>query len=119
MGIASLVLGIISAIVGFIPFCGSIAFLPALIGLILGIVYIVQQSKKQLPKGIGIAGVVLCGLALLFVIFWNFIWLAGSAAALEQSEDLLVELENELDNQYTYTPEYDYEYDYDESPFNY
>lgn len=34
MGVASLVLGIISIIVGFVPFCGIIALLPAILGFI-------------------------------------------------------------------------------------
>jgi hypothetical protein len=34
MGVASMVLGIVSAIVGFIPICGTVAILPAIIGLL-------------------------------------------------------------------------------------
>ena len=51
MGVASLVLGIISAIIGFVPFCGTFALIPAIIGLILGIVDWVKQSKAGNPKG--------------------------------------------------------------------
>lgn len=64
MGIAALVLGIISIIIGFIPLCGSIALLPAIIGLILGIVDTVQKSKKGEKKGVSIAGLVLSAIAV-------------------------------------------------------
>ena len=44
MGVAALILGIVSTIFGFVPFCGIIAFVPAVVGLILGIIDIVQKS---------------------------------------------------------------------------
>lgn len=50
MGVASLVLGILSLIIGFVPFCGAIALLPAIIGLILGIVDVALKSKKVNQK---------------------------------------------------------------------
>ncbi|MBP3256256.1 MAG: hypothetical protein J6M60_07230 [Clostridia bacterium] len=80
MGIASLVLGIISMITGFVPFCGSIAFLPALIGLILGIIDIVKKSKSNEKKGLAIAGTVMCAVAILVIFFWVFVAAAGSGA---------------------------------------
>ena len=68
MGVAALVLGIISILIAFIPFCGVIAFLPALIGFILGIVFVVGGKKRNEPVGIGIAGLVLNLIALLVII---------------------------------------------------
>ena len=51
MGIAALVLGIISIISSLIPGCGFIiALLPALIGLILGIVDVVKNQKVENQK---------------------------------------------------------------------
>ena len=70
MGIASLILGIVSIVVGFIPFCGIIALVPAIIGLILGIVETIRCSKKKEPNGKGIAGIVLSTLAVVFILFW-------------------------------------------------
>lgn len=84
MGIAALVLGIISIIIAFIPLCGSIAFLPALIGLVLGIVDIVKKGKTGESKGMAIAGTVLSAIALVFIIFWVFIF---STAALTDGID--------------------------------
>lgn len=72
MGVASLVLGIVTLIISFIPFCNTVAFLPSVIGLILGIVDIVKKNKAGEPKGIAIAGVVLCTIALVVFIVWSF-----------------------------------------------
>lgn len=58
MGIAALILGIISIIIGFIPLCGAVAFVPAIIGLILGIVDASKKSKTGEKKGVSIAGIV-------------------------------------------------------------
>ncbi len=54
MGVAAMVIGIISAVLAFIPMCGFIAFVPAIIGLILGIVDVALRGKKKLPKGKGV-----------------------------------------------------------------
>lgn len=70
MGVASLILGIISIIIGFIPLCGSIAFLPALIGLILGIIDIVKKNKTEEKKGQSIAGIILSVIAIVCIVFW-------------------------------------------------
>lgn len=70
MGIAALVLGIVSCTLGLIPFCGLIALLPAIVGIILGIVDLVKNTKEGKKKGISIAGVVLSAYAVIFIIFW-------------------------------------------------
>ena len=85
MGIASLVLGIISIIVGFVPFCGAIAFLPALIGLILGIVDMVKKSKSNEKKGQAIAGIIMCALAIIVIFFWLFVVAVGSDTNLTEN----------------------------------
>ena len=74
MGIAALILGIISIIIGFIPLCGSIAFVPALVGLILGIVDTVKKSKNGEKKGVSIAGIVLSALAIIIISVYIFIF---------------------------------------------
>ena len=92
MGIAALVIGIIAAIMAFVPLCGMIAFVPALIGLILGIVDVVLKGKKKLPKGVGIAGIVLNGLAIILI----FVWTTLFAAAASELPGGLEELSNQL-----------------------
>lgn len=47
MGIASLVLGIIALLISWIPCVNWLALLPALVGLILGIVEIVQKNSAK------------------------------------------------------------------------
>lgn len=79
MGIAALVLGIISIIIGFIPLCGSIALVPAIIGVVLGIVDVVLKSKKGEKKGISIAGLVLSAIAVVIIVFWVFVFGLGVA----------------------------------------
>ena len=80
MGVASLVLGILSLIIGFVPFCGAIALLPAIIGLILGIVDVVLKSKKGEPKGMGVAGIVLSAISIVVIVFWVFVVAAASVS---------------------------------------
>ena len=78
MGVAALVLGIVSLVISFIPFCGTWAIIPAIIGLVLGIVDAVKKSKENEPKGKSIAGIVCSAIAVIIIIAW---WaLAGMAA---------------------------------------
>lgn len=101
MGVAALVLGIISIIIGFIPLCGSVAFIPALIGLILGIVDIVKKSKTEEKKGISIAGTILSGLAIIIILYWVFI--VGAAVNSEEFRETFNEVyQNELQSQGRY-----------------
>jgi len=106
MGIAALVLGIISIIIGFIPLCGSIALLPAIIGLILGIVDVVQKKKKGEKLAVSITGLVLSAIAIVVIIFWVFVFgVAVSNADLNElnqsTENYLTSL-NELYQYYNY-----------------
>lgn len=70
MGIASLILGIISLIIGFIPLCGTIALLPAIIGVILGIIDIAKKNKTGENKNQSIAGLIMSAIAVVVIIFW-------------------------------------------------
>lgn len=97
MGVASLVLGIISLIIGFIPFCGMIAFIPAIIGLILGIVEIVKKSKEKASKGMGIAGTILSAISIVVMIFWFFV--VGIAFSTVDYTDI-EDLQNQIENNY-------------------
>lgn len=102
MGIAALILGILSIIIGFIPLCGAIAFVPALIGLILGIVDTVQKNKKGEKKGISIAGIILSAIAIVIISAWVFIF--GNAV---KNADLN-ELEKSLSELNEYYSNYDF-----------
>lgn len=100
MGIASLVLGIISLIVSFIPCCGSLAIIPAIIALILGIVEVVKKGKAGEPKGKGIAGIVLSAIAIVIIVVWFVIFGAAAATTNLDSDDILN----------SYSSYYDYDY---------
>lgn len=68
MGIASLIIGIVCLLVSLVPLFGAVVFMPSVAGLALGIVHVSNKSKEKGKKGSGVAGIVLCGLALLIMI---------------------------------------------------
>lgn len=80
MGIASMIIGIIAAVLGFIPLCNYFAAIPAGVGFVLGIVDVVLKSKKGEPKGMGIAGIVLNAFAIALILIWTLAFAASSAA---------------------------------------
>ena len=68
MDVASLVIGIISSIVGLIPCVNFFVILPAILGLILGIIAFRQKKAEDLPSGTALAGIILNSLPLLIVV---------------------------------------------------
>ena len=86
MGIAALVIGVISLIIGFIPACGIVALVPAIVGLILGVVHFSKQGKASQPRGIGIAAIVLNVAAIAIIGIWVGV-LAGSAEFTVETSD--------------------------------
>ena len=97
MGIASMVIGIIALILGFVPLCGIIALVPAIVGLILGIVDTVKKSKVGAKKGMSIAGIVLCAISIIVIIGYYVLFIAAAAGSVED----LNTVTNEL-NSYNY-----------------
>lgn len=65
MDTASLVIGIISVIIGFIPCIQVFVFLPALVGLILGVVSFIRKRQVEEPTGTALAGMILNAIPLL------------------------------------------------------
>lgn len=59
MDTASLVIGIISVIVGFIPCIQVFVFIPAVVGLILGVVSFIRKRQVDEPTGMAVAGIIL------------------------------------------------------------
>jgi len=94
MGVAAMVIGIISAVLAFIPMCGYIAFVPAIIGLILGVVDVALRGKKKVPKGKGIAGIVLNAVAIALIFLWTVVLAAGAVAADDAFDDYVPEVES-------------------------
>ncbi len=67
MDTASLVIGIIATIIGFIPCINTLVVVPAIVGLILGIIAFKQKRTAELPSGIALAGIILNALPLLVI----------------------------------------------------
>ncbi len=100
MGVASLILGIISLITSWIPFVCFMAFILAVVGLILGIVDAVKKGKtNNSKKGFGIAGLVISAIAIPIIIFTSIITF-GVVTTLMVNEDY---------NDYDYYKNYDYD----------
>jgi hypothetical protein len=67
LAVASLVLGILSLVMFWIPFLG---WVPVLVGLVLGLVALQQPQGR----GMAIVGIVCSGIALaLKLLFWVFL----------------------------------------------
>lgn len=58
LGIAGLVLGIIAAIIAFIPCLGTFAIIPGIIGIVLSAISMVQANKAAVSKGLATAGLI-------------------------------------------------------------
>ena len=76
LAIASMVLGIVSLVLTCMC-CGMISWLPSLIGLILGIV----ARAKGNRSGMGVAGIVLNSIALLFAFIMVVLLFIGTYAS--------------------------------------
>lgn len=80
MGIASMIIGIIALVVSFVPFCGTWALIPAIVGLVLGAVDMAKKIKANQPRGMAISGVVMNILAIVVIFSWWGIAAIGTAA---------------------------------------
>ena len=87
MGIAALIIGIVAVIVGFIPVCGIIALLPAIVGLILGIVEVSKKSKANQPKGLGLAGIILNAVAIIVIVVWSALFAKAAQKEMQKGFD--------------------------------
>jgi len=77
MDVASLIIGVVAAILGFIPCCSWLALAPAILGLVLGIVCFNQKKGSNQPTGVALAGIILNGVAILFIAGYTLISAAG------------------------------------------
>lgn len=77
MDIVSLVIGVIAAILGFIPCCSWLALAPAIVGLVLGIVSYNRKRESDAPAGVALAGMILNGIAILLIAGYTLIFTAG------------------------------------------
>jgi len=85
-GIVGIVLGVISLIVAFIPCVGIVAFLPGGLAIIFSVISIVQASKGNGAKGLGIAALIVSILATLLAAAWLVLF-SGLIIANESMND--------------------------------
>ncbi len=85
MDTASLVIGIIATVIGFIPCVNALVVVPAIVGLILGIIAFKQKKTAELPSGIALAGIILNALPLLVVTaYLVFAMVSGDAYTINE-----------------------------------
>lgn len=77
MAIASLVLGIVSVLIVWIPFVGLFGTLLAIIGLVLGVLAL----KGISGKGLAIGGIVTSGISLVITLLYLLVFGAVIGAA--------------------------------------
>jgi len=97
MGIAALIIGIVALVLGFVPLCNYFAVIPAIVGLILGIVEISKKSKKNAPKGLGIAGAILNAAAIVVILVWTLAIAAGAKEAGVTLDSIAEDIKTEVE----------------------
>jgi hypothetical protein len=90
MGLVGMILGILAAILSFVPCLGAYAIFPGVIGLIFSIL-----GLKKVKKGMAIAGLV-CSLVGVGIASWQ--WYVLNEAANELKDIDTTELQRELDS---------------------
>ncbi len=91
MGVAALIMGIISIVVAFIPCLGLLAFFTGIVAIVLGAIGISQASRAKAPTGLAIGGLVTGALALLISIA-QIVFFAGFSKNFDVIGDRLEEV---------------------------
>jgi len=105
LGILALVAGIISLPVSFIPCFGFIAFVVAIVAIVLGILTITSAKKHNESKGLGIAGIALGSISFLILLVWGALLAMFTTAAIKNIDDI----QKEMDSLNTDEQEYFYD----------
>jgi len=84
LAIIGLVLGIIAAIFSFIPCVGTLAFIPGVVGLILGVISLMKARDAGHPQGLSISVIVVSIIACAISAYQIFA--IGSMASDMKSE---------------------------------
>ena len=123
MGVAALVLGIITIVLAFIPFIKVVAIITGILALIFGIVDLVvnKQSGKKFSKGLVGIILALCSVWVMFIsTIFSIIMLA---AVVEEYDDYDYEYYDECEKYGVYDWECndyysDYDYNIKKNKFN-
>lgn len=82
LAIVALVLGIVAIVISFIPCVGLLAFIPAVLGGIFGLIGLIMALRAKAGVGIAVAGMILSVLSVIWVPLCIFVILGGSFAAI-------------------------------------
>jgi hypothetical protein len=99
LGVAALVLGVISFIVALIPCIGLFALFTALVAIVLGAIGLSQAARNNSPKGLVLGGLIL-GIVALFIAIAQIVFFAGFADKVpyfeEKLEDVFKDFERDV-----------------------
>ena len=99
LGVAALVLGVISFIVALIPCIGLFALFTALVAIVLGAIGLSQAARNNSPKGLVLGGLIL-GIVALFIAIAQIVFFAGFADKApyfeEKLEDVFKDFERDV-----------------------
>ena len=87
MGIIGIVLGIIALIVSFIPCVGAVALIPGGVAVIFSVISIMQASRANGGKALGVVSLVISGLAVIIAIAWLVFFGGVSSMASKSFKD--------------------------------
>jgi ABC-type multidrug transport system fused ATPase/permease subunit len=73
LGIAALITAIVTFVIAVIPCVGIIAMIPGIIAIVLASVGLSQASRKDSPRGVLIAGLIIAVVAILISFFQIFV----------------------------------------------
>lgn len=105
LGIAALILGIISFPVALIPCFGITATLFAVVGVILSAIGLSQATKRNGAKGLNLAGLILSSLALLVIVAWSLVF----AKAISDNGDFKHQIRRAIQDEFSKQAEKDAE----------
>ena len=83
LGVAGLVVGIISLIFSFIPCLGAWAFIPAIVGIILS-AFSMKQAGPNGSKGMAIGGLICAVIAVIFACYWLYLMFFGVGKVMDE-----------------------------------
>lgn len=90
LSVAGMILGILALLFSFIPCMGILSVIPAIIGLILGIMGYRRAKEDVSPTTMGLVAIITSILALIISILWGVLF-AKAGADIGQYQDLTYE----------------------------
>ncbi|UDQ98030.1 DUF4190 domain-containing protein [Lentisphaerota bacterium WC36G] len=97
MGVASLIIGIVSLMISFIPICGYFSLIPATVGIILGAVAYSKDPKSEEPKGQALAGLILNIVTIGVLLTWTILIIFGDNIDPEEMKHMQIKLQENME----------------------